>query len=354
MSWFKSYLTGRYQRVVLDGVSSNWRKVTSGVPQGSILGPFLFLLYINDLPNVLSHSTPLLFADDTKVYRKIKSVCDCVLLQEDINALYNWCSQWKLEFNVSKCKVLRVTKNLNPINFNYFINGCKLETVSEFKDLGIIVKNDLSWNNNTKSITSKAIRMLGLIKRTIGYRAPQNVKLQLYLSLVRSNLEYCTQSWNGLTKQNRIKIERVQRVATRYILNYPDMSYTERLLKLNILPLSFRRDILDLKFFYKCFVGKYCLNVRKYLQFTCEHYNRNTRFSSDPYLIKYPFCKTKTFRNSYFNRIIYSWNRLPLKIRSSNNINALNASLKDYFRKFVPMFRHECCCCLYYNCECLN
>ena len=103
LSWFKSYLTNRYQRVVLNGYTTDWVSVTSGVPQGSILGPTLFLMYINDLPDVLSHSKCLLFADDAKIFKNIQSVDDCHLLQNDIMGLTQWCCTWRISLNLDKC-----------------------------------------------------------------------------------------------------------------------------------------------------------------------------------------------------------------------------------------------------------
>ena len=352
-SWFKSYLLGRHQCVVLDGAVSQSTKVTSGVPQGSILGPLMFLIYINDLPDVLQHCSPLLFADDTKIYCKINSITDCMLIQEDINLLYSWCCKWKLDFNVNKCKVLSVTKSRSPTVFNYNINGKPIERVDSFKDLGIIIQSDLSWNSHINTIISKANRMSGLIKRTVGYQAPVNVKHQLYVSLVRSNLEYGTQVWNGLTKTNRVKLERVQRATTRYILNFPSSSYSNRMSELNMLPLTLRRDMLDVKFFFKCLQDLNSLNVTDYVIFSCNS-QVHTRNSCDPNLIKPPYCRTTTFRNSYFNRISYTWNEIPLSIRTLSNVNSLSSHLKKHFVSMASKFNPECCCCLYVKCNCLH
>jgi hypothetical protein len=265
----------------------------------------MFLIYINDLPDILKHSNPLLFADDTKIYAIVCSVDDCQLIQDDLDALCHWCKIWKLDLNIAKCKVLSVTKSHNPIVFRYHINGKPLERVQELNDLGVLIQNNLSWNNHVDITVEKAYRMMGLIKRTVGYHAPQNVKQQLYTTLVRSNLEYCTQAWNGLTARNRVKLERVQRAATRYILNFPNISYTDRLSLLNLLPLSFRRDMLDLKFYYKSVNRLNELELYDFVNFSRDSIV-NTRSSSDPNLIKIPFCKTTTFRNTFVNRIPYS------------------------------------------------
>ena len=146
LNWLRSYLSDRYQRVVLQGGTSDFIKVTSGVPQGSILGPLLFIIYINDLPDILKHSKPLLFADDTKLYFNVDCVEKCNLIQSDLNALTNWCQKWKLDLNINKCKVLSVTNARKPIKHDYFISGKVLHRVSELKDLGIIIHKKLSWN----------------------------------------------------------------------------------------------------------------------------------------------------------------------------------------------------------------
>ena len=355
LNWFKSYLSGRKQRVVLDGVKSSWINVTSGVPQGSILGPLLFLIYINDLPDVLRFGTPLLFADDAKIFANVQSVTECQAIQKDLDALYNWCVKWKLDINALKCKVLSVTKSRSPVTFDYHINGIPVEKIDSFKDLGIHIQTSMSWNNHIDIITAKANRMMGLIKRTVGFHAPVKVKLQLYTTLVRSQLEYCTQSWNGLTKSNKVKIERIQRAATRYILNYPNMSYVERLTELNLLPLTIRRDVLDLKFFYKCLKGIIAIDINSHVNFVCNnHTHMSTRNSSDPSLLDIPLCRTNIFQNSYFNRIVYSWNKLPLYIRSSENIKIFTRALNLYCNRILPSFNPDCCCTLYQKCPCLS
>ena len=352
MKWFTSYLCNRYQRVIVDGAASDWVKVTSGVPQGSILGPALFLIFINDLPNVLTSCKPLLFADDAKIFSSnIQSVKDCTRIQNDLNSLSDWCVDNKLDLNVLKCKILCITRSHSPVYFNYCIKGEPIERVTEMKDLGIIIENTLSWNNHVNKTIAKANRVLGLIKRTVGFNSPEHVKLQLYKSLVRSNLEYCSQAWNGLTAINRVKLERVQRAATRYILSYPDMSYVQRLSKTNLLPLSFRRDVLDLKFLYKCINGQYLLNVDTFINFTGSS-NVATRSTDDPSLIKPPRCKTTTFQKAYFNRMYRSWNLLPTHIRNASTIESFSRQLKKFLYMKVPNFSPECCCCMYNRCSC--
>ena len=122
LNWFKAYLMGREQRVVVDSLNSDWLPVLSGVPQGSILGPMLFLCYINDMPSCTHNSTTALFADDSKCFRPIHSVNDCLLLQKDIDSLYNWGQMWDLHYHPSKCQIISVTRKRNVVKFDYCMN----------------------------------------------------------------------------------------------------------------------------------------------------------------------------------------------------------------------------------------
>ena len=250
LSWFSSYLLNRVQRVVVNGGTSDWLPVHSGVPQGSILGPLLFCMFIDDMPQVTRSCETLLYADDTKCFKYVDSLSDCIDLQTDLEQLYLWGCKWKLNFNAKKCKVLTITRKKTPIHYYYNMNGQVLEHVSSIKDLGVTIDSELKWSMHIDNIVSKANRMSHLVLRSLGHNAPVTVKKQLYVSLVRSNLEYCSQIWSGTTKQNVIKLERVQRSATRYILSYPvNKNYTARLNELNLLPLSYRREMQDIIFF---------------------------------------------------------------------------------------------------------
>ena len=140
--------------------------VISSVPQGSILGPLLFLLYINDLPSLPLTSKLLLYADDTKCLERIGRIGDCSQLQEDVDSIWNWSVNWKLKFKESKCVLLRICRQEPKILSNYSINGKEIPAVSSHCDLGIIISKDLTWEKHHDHITSKAYRMLGLLRRS--------------------------------------------------------------------------------------------------------------------------------------------------------------------------------------------
>ena len=201
LRWIKNFLSDRKQRVTLNGFSSDWSDVTSGVPQGSVLGPILFILYVNDLPSVVK-SCCKVFADDTKLYKEIHGLKDYQDLQDDIYELCRWTAKWLLFFNANKCKVLHVGPN-NP-RFVYKMtdknnNTVDIKEVEHEKDLGIIFQQDLKFDQHVSMVVNKANRVLGLIKRTFAY-LDKNTFLCLYKSLIRSHLDYGDTIWNPVLK----------------------------------------------------------------------------------------------------------------------------------------------------------
>ena len=194
------------------------------MPPGSIPGPLLFLLYINDICEVCFSSISL-YADDAKLYRRIATINDALILQSDLDALFAWSQLWKLNFNIKKCLQLSICRSLK-VNYVYLLDHNVLERVEYINDLGVTVCSNLSWSKNIKSISAKANSLLGMIRHSISFDAPSPVKFQLYVLHVRSILEYCSPLWSPANVNDILLLERVQRHATKYILNnYSDMSY---------------------------------------------------------------------------------------------------------------------------------
>ena len=212
----------------------------------------------------------------------------------------------------------------------YSLNGSQIMLVTTEKDLGVHVSTKLSWNNHINVIISKANKMLGMIKRTCTNEWDQKTLIILYKSLVRSQLEYASQVWSPYTKEKITALERVQRRATKFILK-TDLCYPERLVKLRLLPLEYRREILDLCFFFECLKGYIDFNVLSHVNFKVLKYNiRNCEAS----LVKGLF-KTNVLKYSFFNRIVDLWNCLPLDIRSIEHLSSFKNSInKFYLNKF--------------------
>ena len=156
LDWITDFLHSRTQSVLVDGQQSCISNVSSGVPQGSVLGPLLFLAYINDLPDCISSSTTRLFADGSLVYGEVSSHDDAANLQKDLDALQAWESKWLMRFNAAKCQVLQVTNKRNPFPASYTIHSQVLETVNSAKYLGVHLDSKLNFNNHVDSITRKA------------------------------------------------------------------------------------------------------------------------------------------------------------------------------------------------------
>ena len=211
LNWIQSSIIGRTQTVVLDGESSNEVPVTSGVPQGSVLGPLLFLININDLPENIQ-SQVRLFADDTAVYLTGSNLQDSQVLQSDLESLQRWERTWDMEFNPNKCQVLHITRSKNPVMSGYFMHNQKLESVDAAKYLGVSISKDLSWYTHISNITTSANRTLGFVKRNV-LTKNKGIKTMAYNSLVSPQLEYASAIWSPYTKENKSKIEKVQRMS---------------------------------------------------------------------------------------------------------------------------------------------
>lgn len=195
LKWIECFLNNRTQFVTANNSKSPRCAVKSGVPQGSVLGPLLFLIYINDLPAVVNSSIKL-FADDCVLYREITNQHDNFMLQKDLDNISRWCSQWLMFLNPTKCKIMSVSRRSNsPTPFGYIINETNLEHVTSYKYLGIQLNSNLSWHAHIEYITNNANRSLGYIRRNFS-KAPPHLKLLLYKTLIRPKLEYASSVWD--------------------------------------------------------------------------------------------------------------------------------------------------------------
>ena len=192
LGWIRDWLSNRWQRVGLKRTWSEWMRVLSGIPQGSVLGPLLFLMFIDDLDEGLT-STVLKFADDTKIFETVNDWEDRKRLQRDLDRLVEWSERWQMKFNVSKCKVMHLGRGNE--RWNYVMNGQRLKVVRKEKDLGVMITDDLKVSVQCTAAHAKANRMLGLISRTMVSRNA-GIMTRLYKSLVRPHLEYCTAAWS--------------------------------------------------------------------------------------------------------------------------------------------------------------
>ncbi|KAK6167371.1 hypothetical protein SNE40_021416 [Patella caerulea] len=245
--WVEDFLNNRKQKVSVNGHESRQQNVTSGIPQGSVLGPILFVIYINDMPDCVLAPT-YLFADDTKIYAEIKNKDDSNSLQYDLDKLQQWSNKWLLRFHPNKCKVVRVTnkkfkEEQTTQEYNlYNQNGEKiiLEYSEGEKDIGVLVDRALNFSKHIQQQVNKANSIMGLIRRTFTHLDETTFKY-LFQALVRPNLEYAAAVWSPHRKNDINSIENVQRRATKLIPSLKNLEYQERLRKLKMPTLTYRR-----------------------------------------------------------------------------------------------------------------
>ena len=205
LNWISDFLSERTQCVVCGGSTSKPISVTSGVPQGSVLGPLLFLTYINDISDNLSSSC-CLFADDCILYRNIT---DAEILQEDLNKFATWAKTWDMHFNIDKC-VVRVTLKHNPFTTEYFLDNQKLSSATKARYLGVIFDNKLTFNQHMDSVCQKANQTLSFLRRNL-YQCNRRVKLDAYKIYVELILNYAATVWSPHTQYCINKLERIQK-----------------------------------------------------------------------------------------------------------------------------------------------
>lgn len=254
LDWLRSYLAGRTMCVKIGDVVSAAFAVFSGVPQGSHLGPFIFLLYMNDV-HLLLKCHKLSYADDIKLYAVIETRSDALFLQDQLNIFANWCMDNRMLLNASKCAVITFTRKRSAIAFDYKLTNTLLSRTSCVKDLGVMLDSKLTFSDHLAYTTAKASKTLGFIFRIAKKFRQISCLKALYCSLVRSTLEYCSVVWSPFYQNSIQRIESVQRKFVRYAqrhvlwadpLNPP--CYVERCKMLQLDLLSTRRDVAKVTF----------------------------------------------------------------------------------------------------------
>ena len=349
-SWFRGYLLHRSQCVCINKVFSSTLPVISGVPQGSILGPLLFLIFINDLPMSAPSCHLLLFADDAKCVKSINGLDDYRALQQDLHNLTSWSYQWNLHFNESKCALLRFTpRSVDPsYNQTYFINNYPVATKESHKDLGVLISKDLSWEDHYDYMLSKAYKTFGLLRRSFAKALSIHTKKVLYISLVRSKLSYCSPIWRPQHLKDIQLLETLQRRATKFILNDYKSCYRSRLLTLHMLPLMMQLEIIDILFFVTSIKHPTeRFDILEYVTFS----SASTRSSSKCKLV-HTLSRINRDRHFYFNRLPRLWNSLP-SIDLSQSVRTIKHKLKLFFWKhFVLHFNPDIPCTFHFVCPC--
>jgi hypothetical protein len=307
--WIKNWLTNRNQRVLVEGQESAAAPVLSGVPQGTVLGPLLFLIYINDITKSIQ-STIKLFADDALLYRKIENPIDHDTLQEDLDKLCTWADVWQMSFNIQKCYVMRTKRGTNLSTREYSMKGQVLESTQQHPYLGLMLSNDFTWNKHIDQIVTKATRTLNLVRRNFSTGTTTRTRNMLYKSFIRPKLEYCNAIWDPHTKKYIDKLEAVQNKSARFISkNYNRYSsITEIKLQLELQSLQERRFVNRQKLLYKTIHEQHAFK----LPGNVKRINRTTRHHN--FTFKDVIFNSRHYQFSFLPRTIRCWNLLPPEI----------------------------------------
>ena len=328
VSWIANYLYGRSQNVVVGGEASSLVPVLSGVPQGSVLGPLLFTIYINDITlcSKSAGSVDSLYADDLLLYKPISSSCDLEELQRDILEIERWSAVNYLKFNSSKCKSMIISRKKGNSSASLTLNGCTLEQVTTYKYLGVNISCDLSWSSHIAIICTKARKMLGVLFRHFYRDFDTEMLVRLYVTLVRPRLEYASPVWSPHINKDIKQLESVQRVAIKSFCRAWDSNYLDLLSQFGIPTLERRRMELSLCFLYRvvnslCYFPEHLVRIRPSLPY-------NTRSSNRPILVQ-PFARTNAYLFSYIPYSISVWNSLPVHITQSPSITSFRFHISN-------------------------
>ena len=323
-NWMADYLKGREMRTVVRDEKSEWRKVTSGVPQGSVLAPVMFLIYVNDMPEAVS-SYISLFADDAKLLRKISNQKDCEELQNDLNKINEWSKRWEMEFNIHKCHVMEMGKSEMRPSWTYKMGDDIISRATEEKDLGVVIQDNLSPEKHINRIFGDTYRMLRNIRVAFHFLDKDMMK-KIITTMIRPKLEYAETVWSPHMKKHVKKLERIQRTATKMVPELEDLTYEERLKEMGLPTLEERRERGDLITIYKLTNNLEEIDTKDLL---LKGEREAGYLRGHMKKLRKGRCLNNTKKYSFPHRNIDTWNGLDEKVVRAGSIH----SFKDKFDK---------------------
>ena len=294
----------------------------------SVLGPLLFLLYVDELNKVIHHSTIKLFADDIALYREIISPHDQSLLQEDLTSIYEWCQLWQLNLNPVKCEYLCISYKHHPLTHDYTLAGQTIPLKPVVRYLGVFINSHLKWDHHVRHLTAKATRSLNYLRHTL-FSCPSHVKAVAYKCLVRPILEYASPVWCVHSSKDISQLESIQRRAARWVCgsrwNSATRNWTKSsdscLHQLKWPTLHSRRSFSSISLAHDILHNRISIPFNKYFQFSFT----NTR--SHPQSLSIPSSTINPYRHSFFVNTPFLWNSIPPSILQLSNRVAFHSAL---------------------------
>ena len=316
LRWIENWLTDRSQSVKVGSEKSDFCAVESGVPQGSVLGPTLFVVFIDDIDDF----TPLIelltkFADDTKGLKIIESPADKDKLQNTLDSLTTWAEQWGMSFNIPKCKIMHVGRK-NP-RYEYKMAGKALTVVEEEKDIGVTVHSSLKPGKHCQKIAATASAVLRQLTKNFHYR-DRHVFKKLYIQYVRPHVEFASPAWSPWTEHDKALLEKVQIRAVNLVAGLQGNTYEDKCKELGLETLEKRRVKQDLLQTYKILHGVDKVEPGKLFTLTGPPAGRITRFTADPMNIVEERSRLEIRKNSYAVRVATEWNKLEPGTKTSS------------------------------------
>nr|VZI46288.1 unnamed protein product [Spirometra erinaceieuropaei] len=323
LKWIEHFLVGRSQIVCVEQQQSRCTFIESGVPQGSVLGPTLFLLFINDCVDGLDCDCAM-FADDIKIWKVIQNAADETNFQENLYRLDEWSRRWLLSFNLNKCTILRLG-NQTPSTQQYYLNGMPLREAETQKDLGVWVADNLKPSTQCCKAAKAATSMLYAIKRAFVV-FDEDCFTKVFGTFIRPHLEYAIQAWRPWTHQDYDLLERVQRRATKLVRGQSALPYEIRLTNLNLYPLSYRQLRGDMIQTFRIVRGLDCaLRCEDFFQLATT-----THLRGHPFKLRVPQGRLNVRKYFFSNRVVEPWNNLPETVVMSQSVETFKCRLDRY------------------------
>ena len=319
LSWLQNYLTDRVAQVRVDGALSSPFLATSGVPQGSVLGPILFLIYVNDIPNLI-HSKIALFADDIKIWTNVRTASKCTVLQQDLDVLYEWSLQNKIPFNLQKCKMLSIGKQYDRV---YSIGPHQLTWTHEEKDLGVWINTSLKTSRQCTVVYKKTSKILGLLKRIFGQFSKQTLP-RLMNTYIRPTMEYAIQAWSPWLQKDIDLMQRIYHRATKVVAGLQHRPYLERIASLNLFDFNYRRFRGDMILVYTI------LNTPDHPLRQLLVRREAGALRSNENSLAIPHSRLNCRRYFFTVRVCFSWNSLPCEVVQSPNLKLFKFNLDAF------------------------